>query len=58
MPWAREYIALAIEKDIVTGKDFENFRPADAKRFEVAVFAVKAIGLGKKLKTARVLVYP
>ncbi len=49
MPWAREYIALAIEKDIVTGKDFENFRPADAaKRFEVAVFAVKAIGLGQE----------
>ncbi len=54
MPWARGYVAVAVEKGIVPGKDFEDFRPADAaKRSEVAVFAVKAIGLGSEAESRK-----
>ncbi len=54
MPWARGYVAVAVEKGIVSGKDFEDFRPADAaKRSEVAVFAVKAIGLGSEAESRK-----
>jgi hypothetical protein len=43
--WARGYVALAVEKDIITGNDLKDFRADDAaKRYEVAVFAVKALG--------------
>jgi len=53
-PWARSYVALAVEKGIVSGKDFEDFRPADsAKRSEVAVFAVKALGLGQEAESRK-----
>jgi len=46
--WAREYVALAVEKDIIAGDDFNDFRPNDVtKRSELAVFAVRALGLGK-----------
>lgn len=55
-PWARAYVAVAIEKGIVSGKDFEDFRPADAaKRSEVAVFAVKALGLGQEAENRKTL---
>ncbi|HHV18833.1 MAG TPA: S-layer homology domain-containing protein [Thermoanaerobacterales bacterium] len=54
MPWARGYVAVAVEKGIVSGKDFEDFRPADAaKRSEVAVFAVKAVGLGSEAESRK-----
>lgn len=53
-PWARSYVALAVEKGVVSGKDMENFRPADAaKRSEVAVFAVKALGLGQEAESRK-----
>ncbi len=53
-PWARGYVALAVEKGIVSGEDLENFRPADAAtRSEVAVFAVKAIGLGQEAESRK-----
>jgi hypothetical protein len=53
-PWARGYVALAVEKGIVSGKDMEDFRPADAaKRSEVAVFAVKALGLGQEAESRK-----
>ncbi|NLZ55014.1 MAG: S-layer homology domain-containing protein, partial [Thermoanaerobacteraceae bacterium] len=53
-PWARSYVALAVEKGIVSGKDMEDFRPADAaKRSEVAVFAVKALGLGQEAENRK-----
>ncbi|WP_213975151.1 S-layer homology domain-containing protein, partial [Tepidanaerobacter acetatoxydans] len=51
-PWARGYVAVAVEKGIVSDEDLENFRPADAAtRSEVAVFAVKAIGLGQEAES-------
>ncbi len=53
-PWARGYVAVAVEKGIVADEDLENFRPADAAtRSEVAVFAVKAIGLGQEAKNRK-----
>lgn len=55
-PWARPYVAVAIEKGIVSGKDFDDFRPSDAaKRSEVAVFAVKALGLGQEAESRKTL---
>lgn len=53
-PWARGYVAVAVEKGIVSDEDLENFRPADAAtRSEVAVFAVKAIGLGQEAENRK-----
>lgn len=53
-PWARPYVAVAIEKGIVTGKDFQDFRPQDAaKRSEVAVFAVRALGLSQEAENRK-----
>ena len=53
-PWARGYVAVAVEKGIVSGKDFEDFRPQDAAiRSEVAVFAVKALGLGQEAESRK-----
>jgi hypothetical protein len=50
--WARGYVAVAVEKGIISGKDFDDFRPDDdAKRYEVAVFAVKALGLGEEAES-------
>jgi hypothetical protein len=47
--WAVPYVAEAIDKNIITGKDFSDFRAEDAAlRWEVAVFAVKALGLGNE----------
>ncbi|MEW6662551.1 MAG: S-layer homology domain-containing protein [Bacillota bacterium] len=44
--WARSFVAYAIEKGIIAGVDLPNFRPTDAaKRYEVAVFIVRALGL-------------
>ncbi|MDN5332286.1 MAG: hypothetical protein PWP45_1511 [Tepidanaerobacteraceae bacterium] len=44
--WARGYVAVALEKGIISGEDYADFRPEDAtKRFEAAVFAVRALGL-------------
>jgi len=55
-PWARGYVAIAIEKGIVVGKDFQDFRPQDAaKRAEVAVFAVRALGLGQEAENRKYL---
>ncbi|GAW92429.1 S-layer homology domain-containing protein [Calderihabitans maritimus] len=45
-PWAREAVALAVEKGIIAGGDLWDFRPQEeAKRWEVAVLAVRAMGL-------------
>ena len=53
-PWARGYVAVAVEKGIVSGKDFEDFRPQDAAiRSEVAVFTVKALGLGQEAESRK-----
>ncbi|WP_422447198.1 S-layer homology domain-containing protein [Thermoanaerobacterium sp. DL9XJH110] len=50
--WARGYVAVAVEKGIISGKDLDDFRPDDdAKRYEVAVFAVKALGLGEEAES-------
>lgn len=44
--WAKKYIAVGVEQGIIAGSDLENFRPNDpAKRWEVAVMAVRALGL-------------
>lgn len=52
--WAREYVAEAVEKGIISGKDLDDFRPVDdAKRYEVAVFAVKALGLGEEAQNRK-----
>jgi len=45
-PWAKEAVAVAWEKGIIPEADLKNFRPKDpAKRYEIAVFAVRAMGL-------------
>lgn len=52
--WARGYVALAVEKEIISGDDFNDFRPNDVtKRCELAVFAVKALGLGEDAKSRK-----
>lgn len=52
--WASEYVALAVEKGIISDRDLENFRADDAtKRSELAVFAVKALGLGDEAKNRK-----
>ncbi len=44
--WARDKVALAVEKGIVAGGDLLDFRPTQAaKRYEVAVFVARAMGL-------------
>lgn len=49
--WARKYVALAVEKGIVSGQDKEDFRAEDAaERYEVAVFAVRALGLDSEVQ--------
>ncbi|GAQ25458.1 hypothetical protein TSYNTROOL_11040 [Tepidanaerobacter syntrophicus] len=50
-PWARGYVAVAVEKGIISGDDLKDFRPADAAtRSEIAVFAVRALGLESEAK--------
>ncbi|AYO29523.1 S-layer homology domain-containing protein [Biomaibacter acetigenes] len=52
--WARGYVAEAVEKGIISGKDLEDFRAEDpAKRYEVAVFAVKALGLEEEVQSRK-----
>lgn len=51
-PWARGYVAVAVEKGIISGDDLKDFRPADAAtRSEIAVFAVRALGLESEAKS-------
>lgn len=53
-PYARANVAMAIEKGMLSSKDLEDFRPADAaKRSEVAVFAVRALGLGAEAESRK-----
>lgn len=52
--WARGYVAVALEKGIISGDDYAYFRPEDAtKRFEAAVFAIKALGLEKEAQSIK-----
>jgi len=52
--WARGYVAEAVEKDIISGNDLQDFRPEDsAKRYEVAVFAVRALGLEQEVQSMK-----
>lgn len=44
--WARPAVAVAAREGIIAGGDLIDFRPRDAaKRFEVAVFIIRAMGL-------------
>ena len=47
MPWARGYVAVAVEKGIVSGKDFEDFRPADAAKIWGSGFCSKGCRLSE-----------
>lgn len=50
--WAKKYVAVAVEQGIIAGEDLENFRPMEnAKRYEVAVFAVRALGLADEAES-------
>ncbi|HHW01779.1 MAG TPA: S-layer homology domain-containing protein [Thermoanaerobacterales bacterium] len=52
--WARGYVAEAVEKGIVSGNDLEDFRAEDpVKRCEVAIFAVRALGLEQEAKNMK-----
>lgn len=52
--WARGYIAHAVDRGIISGSDLSGFRANDAvKRHEIAVFAVKALGLGDKAENMK-----
>lgn len=43
--WARGYVAVAVEEGVLAGSDLVYFRGAEpAKRYEVAVLAVRALG--------------
>ncbi|WP_424911076.1 S-layer homology domain-containing protein [Thermovenabulum sp.] len=54
--WAKEYIAYSIEKGIITGDDFKNFRPEEnLKRYEAVIFIVKALGLEKEANSIKIL---
>lgn len=53
-PYARGCVALAVEKGILSEKDIKDFRPGDAaKRYEVAVFTVRALGLGSEAESRK-----
>lgn len=53
-PWARGYVAIGVEKGIITGKDLSDFRADDStKRYEVAIFAVKALGLSSEAESRK-----
>ncbi|MCF6095437.1 S-layer homology domain-containing protein [Thermovorax subterraneus] len=52
--WARSYVAVALEKGIISGDDYADFRPEEAtKRFEAAVFAVRALGLENEAQSIK-----
>lgn len=52
--WARGYVAYAVDRGIISGSDLSNFRANDnIKRYEMAVFAVKALGLGSKAENMK-----
>lgn len=52
--WVKGYIAYAIDKGIISEKDFSDFRANDAiKRHEVAVIVVRALGLESEAKTLK-----
>jgi hypothetical protein len=52
--WARGYVAVALEKGIISGDDYADFRPEEAtKRFEAAVFAVRALGLENEAQSIK-----
>jgi len=52
--WARPYVAMAIEKGLIIGQDLEDFRAEDAaKRYEVAIFAVRALGLENEAQSRK-----
>ncbi|MCR4431268.1 MAG: S-layer homology domain-containing protein [Tepidanaerobacteraceae bacterium] len=52
--WARGYVAEAVEKGIISGKDLTDFRAEEnAKRYEVAIFAVKALGLEEQVQSMK-----
>ncbi|HWQ74091.1 MAG TPA: S-layer homology domain-containing protein [Syntrophomonas sp.] len=43
--WAKGYVAVAVEKGILTDDDLRNFRPnQSAQRYEIAVFSMRALG--------------
>lgn len=45
--WGKGYVAVAVNKGIISGSDLSNFRGNEyATRLDVAVFALKALGLG------------
>lgn len=52
--WARKYVAVGVEEGIIAGEDLENFRGDEAaKRYEVAVFAVRALGLEEEARALK-----
>ncbi|SHM77731.1 S-layer homology domain-containing protein [Caldanaerovirga acetigignens] len=52
--WARSYIAVALEKGIISDDDYANFRPEEAtKRYEAAVFAIRALGLENEAQSIK-----
>ncbi|TYP49774.1 S-layer homology domain-containing protein [Thermosediminibacter litoriperuensis] len=54
--WARGYVAVAVEKGIISGQDYADFRPEDpAKRYEAAVFAVKALGFEEEARALKTI---
>lgn len=52
--WAQKEIAVGVEEGIIIGEDLNNFRGSEhAKRYEVAVFAVRALGLEEETKNIK-----
>lgn len=57
--WAKEYIAYSIEKGIITGEDYKNFRPDEnLKRYEAVIFITKALGFENEAKSIKNLNLP
>ncbi|HBT49248.1 MAG: S-layer-like proteiny domain protein [Caldanaerobacter subterraneus] len=49
--WGKEFIGLAYEKGLVTSEELKTFNPnKDAKRYEIAKYLVRALGLEKEAK--------
>ena len=49
--WGKEYIGLAYEKGLLTGEELKTFNPnKDAKRYEIAKYLIRALGLEKEAK--------
>ena len=52
--WARGYVALGVQRGIIAGGDLIDFRPSDAaRRHEVAVFLVRAMGLASQAQASQ-----